>query len=120
MTSLVRWCTCLFSFCFRMVNSPCELCPDDALLVDHLTDWLHENCPDQSLSPPGTMAAQLAKGLEVEEKMLHLGVESILTDLDSGMILVHDLWLSERGISLDQVQLVGSDTDGLFIWCASK
>ena len=73
-----------------MASGPCELCPDDALPVDHLTDWLQENCPDQSLSPPGTLAAQLAKGLEVEEKMLWLGVESILTDLDSEMILVHD------------------------------
>ncbi len=56
--------------------------------------------------------------------MLCLGVESILTDLDLEMISVHDLWLSEQGIALDayldQVQLVGSDTDGLFIWCASK
>ncbi len=47
------------------------------------------------------MAVQLAKGLEVEEKMLHLGVESVLTDLDSEMISVCDLWLSEQGIALD-------------------
>ena len=78
-----------------MVNSPCKLCPDDALPADHLTDWLHENCPDQSLSPPGMMVVQLAKGLGVEKKMLHLGVESVLTDFDSEMISVHDLWLSE-------------------------
>ena len=107
-----------------MASGPCELCPDDALPEDHLTDWLQENCPDQSLSLPGVLAAQLAKGLEVEEKMLWLGVESVLTDLDLEMISECDSWLSERGISLDayldQVQIVGTDTDGFFIWCASK
>ena len=108
---------------FRMECGPCKLCLDKALPADHLQEWFQENCLDHSLSLPRALAAQLAKGLEVEEKMLCMGVESVLTDLDAEMISVWDCWLQERGISLniylDQVRLVGEDCDGFFIWSAS-
>ena len=106
-----------------MEVAPCELCPDDALPADHLMEWLQENCPDHILSPPGALTAQLAKGLEVDERMLHIGVESVLTDFDLKMTSVHDSWLHKRDVTLDaylnQVRLVGEDCDGLFIWGAS-
>ncbi len=56
--------------------------------------------------------------------MLHLGIESILTELSMDMIKVCDEWLGEGGVSLDlyldQVKIVGEDCDGLFIWAVSK
>lgn len=112
-------------YLFRMASGPIEpmepveLCLDDVLPSEGLTEWLEENCPGCHLSPLGTMASQLAKGLQVEEKILRLGVKSVLTDIDSKVCQVCDDWLTDRDLSLDQyleqVCLVGADCDDLFL-----
>ncbi len=93
---MIHWCKVHFVFfLFFRMSAPCELGPDNALPAVHLMDWLHENCPDRCLSLGGTLAAQLAKALEMDECSLHLGVESVLIDMDTAMMEVHDSWLRE-------------------------
>ncbi len=116
---MIHWYKVHFVFfLFFRMSALCELGPDDALPAVHLMDWLRENCPDRCLSPGGTLAAQLARALEMDEHSLCLGVESVLTDMDTAMMEVRDSWLREWDVSLDQyldqVQLMGENSDGLF------
>ncbi len=44
----------------------------DALPADDMERWLQQNYPGKCLSPPGALASQLAKQLQLEECVLRV------------------------------------------------
>ncbi len=105
-------------FCRMTSEVPLVLREDDALPAEDLEEWLCANYPDKCLSPPGTLAAQLAKHLQLEEAVLCAHAHDELIGVDPTLKKMSDSWLAGLVVSCEEyameLTLVGSPTDGLF------
>ncbi len=100
-------------------EEPLVLVPDDALPADYLEAWLWENFPERCLGPPGSMASQIAKHLQLVEGVLHEHAHAELLGVDPMLCKISEKWLMDLGVEkhvyATDLLLNGSPMDGLFL-----
>ena len=115
---MMQWYVVHLMSIFRMISEdPLVLEVGDALLADDMERWLQQNYLGKCLSPPGALASQLAKQLQLGECVLRARAHEEFLGVDLTLQKICDRWLTEIVVSKEEyatkLVLLGSTADGL-------